>query len=182
MFPATLANLGSNLGALAQEAVTGIPQPTPPDPNPLVSFMEAVNGLGEQLFGAEPVVDTSSTSFVVSRICSSVVGSLGGGLLAGAGRGAALGAEEAVAQGSTRGVAQTIAKTADPAYRPIASGKAAQLAKLDAENAARAAAREAQQIARQAEEKIGLKLVRSDGGGAGTRGTGKAAGGLAGGR
>lgn len=177
MLPQTIAHGFTSLGNAITEAITGIPQPVVPDPNPIVGLLDAINGLGGQLFDAEPLVDTSSTAFSVSRICSSVVASLGAGLVGGAARGAALGAEEALVTGS-RGAAQTVARTADTAYRPLVSGKAAQLARLEADNARRIAAQEARDIARQAEEAGNVRVVRSEGGGAGTRGAGKPAGGF----
>ncbi len=179
-FPVSLANAGQNLSNLITEAITGVPQPVIPDPNPIVSVMEGVNGLAEQIFDAEPIIDTDSTAFEVSRICTNVavdlpVGVVG--LLRGGIRGAAKGGIRPAMQAAGK-TGKNVGRTADEGYRPLVSAEAAKVERLNAENARRIADREARQAAQQAAESRRLELVRPEGGGAGTRGTNKPAGGL----
>jgi RHS repeat-associated protein len=178
MLPATLAHDLSVLGAALTEAITGIPQPVPPDPNFVVRGMEDLNELADAFFDAEPLVDTDSTAFRVSRICTSVAAELGAGVAAGAARGAAEGTLRAGVRPALQATGKGVSRTADEAYRPLASANAARAERLAAENAKRVAQQEAKQAAQQAGERGRLELVRPEGNGAGTRGTGKAAGGL----
>jgi hypothetical protein len=151
-----------------------------PDPNPIVSVMESVNGLAEQIFDADPIIDTDSTAFEVSRICTNVAVDLPAGiagLLRGAARTAAKGGIRPAMQAAGK-TGKNVSRTADEGYRPLVSAEAAKVERVNAENARRIADREARQAAQQAAESRKLELVRPEGGGAGTRGTNKPAGGL----
>jgi RHS repeat-associated protein len=63
MFPVTLARTGQELSNAITEAIGGTPTPLPPDPNPIVQIMEAVNLIASEFFGeVEPLADTDGTS------------------------------------------------------------------------------------------------------------------------
>jgi RHS repeat-associated protein len=178
MLPVTLAHDGARLATALTEAITGVPQPVPPDPNPVVQGLNNLNALTDLFGEPEVLVDTSSTSFSISRLCTSILATLGAGGAAGAERGAVAAVERGALQSGTRAAEQTVARTADAAYRPAVSGEAARAARLAAETAKDIAKREARQAAQQGAEKGVIKLIRPDGGGAGTRATGKPAGGI----
>jgi RHS repeat-associated protein len=173
MLPVTLAHQVAVLGAALTEAITGVPQPVPPDPNPVVGAMDALNQIADDFFDADPLVDMDSTAFQASRICTSVLAELGAGLAGGAGA-----AAEAAGTSAVRPALRAAANTADPAYRPLASAAAARAERLAAENARRIAQQEARQVGEQAAEQNRLELVRPEGGGAGTQGANKPAGGF----
>jgi hypothetical protein len=173
MWQQSLAHAASSLAAAATEAILGVPQPAPADPNQVVGILEMSNEIAMDFFGAsQSLLDTGSDAFSFARACSSFLGELGVGIGTAAMRGAATGSAR-VGAGSG---ARNVGRISDPAYRPLASGQQSRAERLAAENATRVAREQA--LAGQQARRSNLQLVRPEGGGAGTRSTGKAAGGI----
>lgn len=138
-FAMAVPQAAANLGALASNAA-GYPTPAPPDMNPIVGFLDAVNGVADTFFDAEPVVDTSSTAFGVTRLCAGLVGSLGANAAGNAARGAgAAGKAGNAIRPAMRPAVKNISRTADPNYRPAVEALKKQAERLAAEEKAQAA-------------------------------------------
>jgi uncharacterized protein RhaS with RHS repeats len=135
LLPMTLLHSISEMGAAISTAL-GYPVPAPPDPNFVVQGMEGVNEIASWL-DAEPVVDTDGLAFTVSRLCVGIVADLGIGAIAGVGRGVATATARGGIKPAMKAGQKAVARTADPNYRPLASGQAARAERLAAENAAR---------------------------------------------
>jgi RHS repeat-associated protein len=138
-FATAVPQAAANLNALALNAL-GYPTPAPPDMNPVVSFLDAVNGVADTFFDAEPVVDTSSTAFGVTRFCAGLLGSLGANAAGNAARGAgAAGKAGNAIRPAMRPAVKNVSRTSDPNYRPAVEALTKRAERLAAEEQAQAA-------------------------------------------